>query len=170
MRPEVQLVREIVVIGTPAPGGNKNGFPIYKGSKAKGTREFTGRVVVAEQNKKVKPWREQVERAAHGGESLSSRATPLDEPLVVQYRFTLAKPATVSLQHRPYPSVKPDNDKLVRATQDALTDAGVWCDDARIVGTLISKAYVGGFHPDGTPAMAVPGCAVVIFRVMSPCT
>jgi hypothetical protein len=44
--------------------------------------------------------------------------------------FVLARPRTV---RRPYPSVTPDLSKLVRAVEDALTDAGVWRDDALVV-------------------------------------
>ncbi len=37
--------------------------------------------------------------------------------------------------------VKPDADKLVRATLDALTTAGAWCDDSQVM-PLAFKAYV----------------------------
>jgi crossover junction endodeoxyribonuclease RusA len=36
----------------------------------------------------------------------------------------------------------PDLDKLVRSIFDAMTDAGVWLDDAQVVKVVASKAYV----------------------------
>ena len=38
---------------------------------------------------------------------------------------------------------KPDSDKLDRSTRDALTQAGVWEDDNRVVDAHISKRYEG---------------------------
>ena len=35
----------------------------------------------------------------------------------------------------------PDLDKALRASFDAITDAGVWTDDARVVYVLASKSY-----------------------------
>lgn len=33
---------------------------------------------------------------------------------------------------------------LLRAVGDALTDAGVWADDAQMIATTARKAYAGG--------------------------
>src|ERR1035441_4214633 len=44
--------------------------------------------------------------------------------------------------------------KLVRSTEDALTDAGAWDDDARIVECRSGKRYPG----EGPDALDVPGC------------
>jgi crossover junction endodeoxyribonuclease RusA len=40
-----------------------------------------------------------------------------------------------------YPIVAPDLDKLVRAICDAITDAGLWHDDAQVVGIAAEKRY-----------------------------
>jgi crossover junction endodeoxyribonuclease RusA len=37
--------------------------------------------------------------------------------------------------------VRPDLDKLVRAVLDALSEAGVWRDDAQVVSVVARKAY-----------------------------
>jgi crossover junction endodeoxyribonuclease RusA len=59
----------------------------------------------------------------------------------------------------------PDLSKLCRSTEDALTDAGVWADDARVVryGDL-GKVYVSSPDPD---ALDVPG-AVIRVRAYVP--
>jgi crossover junction endodeoxyribonuclease RusA len=155
-----------VVRSNPEPGGNKSGFPIYRGSVAKGTREFTGRVVVAEQNRKVRGWRAAVEFAIRPqGPHRPAIADMIQGPLVAKFWFSLKRPGRVPPERLGYPSVKPDCSKLIRATEDAITDAGLWADDARIVALIVSKAYVGGHHADGTPALDEPGCAVEIFTI-----
>jgi crossover junction endodeoxyribonuclease RusA len=40
-----------------------------------------------------------------------------------------------------YPVTKPDRTKLLRALEDALTDAGVWRDDTQVVSGDVSKRY-----------------------------
>lgn len=51
---------------------------------------------------------------------------------------------------------KPDGSKLQRSTEDALTDAGLWRDDARVVEWIGVKAYPGE-HPD---ALHAPGARI----------
>lgn len=163
--PAVAHRLSFTVFGDPEPGGSKSGFAIYRGSAAKGTREFTGRVAIADTNKHVARWRALVRQACrpHGRPLIFPC---LDGPLVVRFMFTLHRPESVKLNRRPYPSVKPDCSKLVRGTEDEITQAGLWRDDARIVSELISKAYAGNQHADGTPALDVPGCVVDIFEIM----
>lgn len=59
----------------------------------------------------------------------------------------------------PYPAGTPDLSKLCRATEDALTDAGVvWADDAQVVEyTRLAKVYAG--QPG---ELAVPGAVIMI--------
>jgi Holliday junction resolvase RusA-like endonuclease len=108
---------KIVVYGQPAPQGSKR-FVGLRGGKG----------VMIESSKAVKPWREAVKHAA-----LDVRAdAPIDEAVVVRMVFTVAKPKSAP-KRRTWPCRKPDLSKLIRSTEDALTDAGVWTDDARIV-------------------------------------
>ena len=51
-----------------------------------------------------------------------------------------------------------DLSKLVRSTEDALTDAGTWEDDSRIVHCVASKVFPGE-HAD---ALASPGAVIRI--------
>lgn len=59
-------------------------------------------------------------------------------PIAVEVRFYLPRGSSVK---RERPSVKPDIDKLLRATFDALTGIA-WSDDAQVVEVTASKFYV----------------------------
>lgn len=110
-----------------------SGTPIPQGSKT--VAQHGGRAWVRDANAgKLKPWRENVAtaaRASHDGDRL-------DGHLSVDMLFLLPRPTSVI---RPFPSVKPDLDKLVRAVMDGITDAGVWADDARVVELWTAKTY-----------------------------
>ena len=131
----------IVAIGTPGPQGSK---------RFMGTRG--GRGVLIESSKKVKPWREAVVWAAReaGGRVVG--------PVVVEMIFTLPKPKSAPKRRKLWPDRKPDLSKLVRSTEDALTDAGAWEDDARVVELRTAKRYPG----EGADALDVPGCVIRI--------
>lgn len=158
-----------VVLGQPQEGGNKSAIPIYRGSRAKGTREFTGRHVVLEgktpkKRIQVRAWRELVSEAVR--ESPLWKHRGLESPIVAKWYFTMRSPIKIPKERLGFPAVKPDVDKLVRATCDAVTDSGFWNDDGLIVSEIISKAYVGMMHADGTPALDEPGCVIEIFRIL----
>lgn len=114
---------EIIVFGNPAPQGSKKFVGVNK----------AGRGIMVESVKSVRPWRMDVKAAAE--EVMRSRGDTLalDGPLVVSMVFTLAKPSSAPKRRTTYPDRKPDLSKLVRSTEDALTDAGFWVDDARVV-------------------------------------
>jgi crossover junction endodeoxyribonuclease RusA len=96
---------------------------------------------MAESSKKVRPWRNDVKEAAL---LVRNGAPPLDGPLSVRMIFTVPKPVSAPKRRRLYPMRKPDVSKLARSTEDALTDAGIWTDDARIVEYLrLAKVYPG---------------------------
>jgi Holliday junction resolvase RusA-like endonuclease len=135
---------KIVVYGQPAPQGSKR-FVGLRGGKG----------VMIESSKAVKPWREAVKHAA-----LDVRAdAPIDEAVVVRMVFTVAKPKSAPKKRITYPGTKPDLSKLVRATEDALTDAGVWKDDARVVEyERVAKVYPG----EDPEALDTPGAVIVI--------
>lgn len=133
----------IVVYGSPAPQGSKK----FVGMAG-------GHGMLVESSKKVKPWREDVKAAAL---LVRNGAPPLDGPLAVRMIFTVPKPASAPKRRRLYPMRKPDVSKLARSTEDALTDAGIWTDDARITEyTRLAKVYPGE-DPD-----ALEACGAVI--------
>lgn len=120
----------IHVEGTPAPQGSKRAFVV------------NGRAVITEDSKKTRPWREDVRQAAI---SEMAGEAPLDGPIALWVDFYLPKPKSVK---RPYPSVRPDSDKLARAFCDALTSAGVYKDDSQVVDLTVTKRY--GDRPGAT--------------------
>lgn len=82
-------------------------------------------------------------------EPLFGRHVPVRVSLV--FRMTAPKRRT-----RPFPSVKPDGDKLERAVLDGITMAGnVWIDDGQAVEVCWRKRYAGG-------AADPPGCAIAV--------
>lgn len=146
----------IVVRGTPAPQGSKS----FKGMTN------SGRAILAESSKKVKPWRQDVKAAAEAW--IASRIAsdlphrPIDGPVIVRMIFTLKKPASAPKRRRTYPMRTPDLSKLARSTEDALTDAGIWTDDARVIEyRRLAKVYPG---EDGD-ALESPGAVIELVEV-----
>ena len=104
----------------------------------------------------MKPWREAVKGAA-----LQARdgLSPLDCPLVVRMVFTLPKPQSAPKRKTTYPMRTPDLSKLLRSTEDALTDAGIWRDDARVIEySRAAKVYPG----EDPEALESPGVRITI--------
>lgn len=133
----------IEVYGTPAPQGSKKAFALRTAGV------YTGKVAVMEQNHgPVKSWRQAVLEAA---QAKRNGAAPLLGPLTVVMHFYLKRPkshyrigknAGILKDTAPeYPAKVPDLSKLVRATEDALTDAGVWADDALVVEIRTRKLW-----------------------------
>lgn len=144
-------VIRIVVRGMPAPQGSKS----FKGM----TR--AGRAILTESSKKVKPWRLDVKAAAEEFRARSGMA-PIDGPVVASMVFTMPKPKSAPKTRRTYPMRTPDLSKLLRSTEDALTDAGIWTDDARVIRyDRLSKVYPN----EGIDALDSPGCVIEIWEV-----
>lgn len=108
--------------GTPIPQGSKNAY--MRGN----------RPVLVEANKKLKPWRQHVTDTAQQ----IGHTFPQNMPVKLTARFIFERPKSVKRKHM---SVKPDVDKLLRALNDGLTDAGIWGDDSRITSVTATKEY-----------------------------
>lgn len=134
----------ITVWGRPAPQGSKRAF----------VNRYTGRASMVESSKNVKPWREAVKQAVFDADGDSV----ITGPVVLNVTFTLPKPKSAPKTRRTWPDRKPDIDKLCRSTIDALTDAGCWEDDGRIVECRAAKRYPG----EGPDALPRPGARIVI--------
>lgn len=144
----------VVVHGIPAPQGSKR---------------HVGRGVLVESSAAVRPWRDAVRAEAA---QVIATAVGWDvgrlDPVELDAVFTVARPAghyrtgKHSAELKPsapeQPVGRPDLDKLVRSTLDALTDAGVFVDDARVVELSAVKVYPGG-HLD---ALDTPGAVLTI--------
>jgi Holliday junction resolvase RusA-like endonuclease len=107
-----------------------SGLPVPQGSKSVSR---TG--VMYEANKKLKPWRSQVEAAAS---SAMGKTELFDGPVTLAIAFAMSRPKS---SKRLFPSVKPDLDKLVRAIGDALTGV-VYKDDALVIRIDPIQFYV----------------------------
>jgi Holliday junction resolvase RusA-like endonuclease len=145
----------VTVHGTPAPQGSKK----YVGHR---TSKTTGKsaAVLLESSKKVAPWRSAVEAAARLHLAGLSGWTPLDGPLCADMVFTLAKPSSAPKRTRTWPMRYPDLSKLLRSTEDALTTAGIWADDARVVHYERLAKVFPGEHPS---ALDSPGCVIRVW-------
>ena len=130
-------ILQFSVRGVPAPQGSKR----YVGG---------GRMI--ESSKKVRPWREAVKWAAI--EAMPQGWQKLDGPLVLRVHFYMPRPKAAKGLVACWRT--PDLSKLLRSTEDALTDAGVWVDDARVVQANIHKLYEGGENLPGARISVYP--------------
>jgi crossover junction endodeoxyribonuclease RusA len=147
----------IRVLGRPAPQGSKRAF-VIRGGPRKGQA-----AVIESSHDRVKSWRQAVvdeARAAAGWGEMP----PLAGPLEVSMVFVMPRPKSHYRTGRndhllrdsapAYPHGKPDLSKLCRATEDALTDAGIWADDAQVVHyEVLAKRWEG--HAQGLPGAVI---------------
>ena len=84
-------------------------------------------------------------------------------PVMVRMIFTMPKPASAPKRRRIWPMGMPDLSKLARSTEDALSDAGIWRDDARVVeyGRL-AKVYPG----EDPEALDTPGAIIEVYLLV----
>jgi crossover junction endodeoxyribonuclease RusA len=118
-----------------------------------GSKRHVGRGIMVESSTKVKPWREAVKWAF-----LETRKAMMLGPVSVSMFFTLPKPKSAPKKRRTSPDRKPDIDKLVRSTLDALTQAGAIEDDARVVWLTAQKLYPA----EEAYSLPVPGAVIRI--------
>ena len=139
----MKLAYRIIVYGLPAPQGSKR---------------HVGGGVMIESSKKVKPWREAVKAKAEAARERVGQP-PIDGPVRLIVTFTMPKPASAPKRRRTWPMRTPDLSKLVRSTEDALTDAGIWKDDARVVDCASAKVY----PLEGQEALDTPGAVIEVY-------
>ena len=144
---------EIIVLGTPAPQGSKHGYAV----KAKGA--YTGKVAQVESSAKVKPWRMAVKYAALEALPTRDGSAILTGAVSLEVTFRLPRPkghygtgrnaGTIKATAPRRPASRPDLDKLLRSTLDALGEAGVWLDDSQVVTVVGTKHYANNDEPPG---------------------
>lgn len=145
------IVTEFTVHGLPAPQGSKR---------------HVGRGIMIESSKNVKPWREAVKHAALDAIDGNS---PVEGPIRLSIVFWMPRPkshygtgrnASVLKSSAPFWCARtPDLSKLVRSTEDALTDAGVWRDDAQVVQLKVTKVYTENAPGATVTVTLLPGGA-----------
>ena len=140
------------VYGQPAPQGSKR----YVGqSKA-------GKGIIVNASSKLTPWRNDVCVQAIAELDRLDRPAPFSCAVSVHMAFAFNRPKSIKRSKRPYMSIAPDLSKLVRSTEDALTDAGVWLDDSLVVALTATKDYVG----EGQAQLDRPGCVIWVHPVV----
>lgn len=137
-------------------------FNVYGIPGPQGSKRHVGGGRMIESSAKVKPWREAVKWAAREAMAGPDGWAAMDGPLVAVMVFTLPKPASAPKKRQTWPDRKPDLSKLLRSTEDALVDAGLIADDARIVAyARAAKVFPG----EDLNALRSPGCYVEIRRL-----
>lgn len=136
------MIVHIDVLGLPAPQGSKR---------------HVGRGILVESSTKVGPWREAVVAAATNQGAANTR---LDGPVTLDVSFYLPRPkshfkANGALKDTaPFvQSTTPDLDKLLRSTLDALVQAAVIADDARVQHIEARKLYATSERAPGALIM-----------------
>lgn len=134
------------------------GLPAPQGSKRAYVHPTLKRAIMIEDNKKTKPWRQDV---AFFARQAMAGAPPLDGPLVAVLTFHLPRPKSHYLGNdlarmiRPTAprlvGKKPDADKLYRAAGDAMTGI-VYHDDAQLADVHVIKLFAG---PGTEPGLRV---------------
>jgi crossover junction endodeoxyribonuclease RusA len=127
------------VAGMPAPQGSKR---------------HVGKGVMVESSKAVKPWRQDVTAAALDaitGLGDAAEFEPFTTAVDVRVTFYFPRPRSHYGTGRnanrlkdtapDFVPTKPDVDKLLRSTFDALTAAGIWRDDNLAADVRTSKLY-----------------------------
>lgn len=148
---------EFTVYGKPVPQGSKKAF-VIKG---------TNRATVQDTNKgQLDPWRDAVANAAL--KAMNHDPLRLDGPVYVHTRFYFKRPASHYGRQNGQPYLKPtaptfcttypDKDKLDRGVFDALTAAGVYTDDARVVDGGSQKFYADGPNAE----LSIPGAVILV--------
>jgi crossover junction endodeoxyribonuclease RusA len=133
---------------------NVTGLPVPQGSKRAFINRYSGRANIVENNAAgLHTWRNDVRAAAlENGETI-----PAGEPVSAGIIFYLPRPKShygtgrnadlIKPSAPDVPAGKPDLDKLVRGVLDALTSAGTYTDDSRVVLLVTSKRYADGRGP-----------------------
>lgn len=132
-----RLIVELVVHGEAQTAGSKKGFVNKK----------TGKVIITDDAKRSRPWKQQVSGTAY--EAMAG-VPAFDGAVDVEVTFYRARPAGhfgtgrnsqfVKDSAPAYPTTRPDVDKLSRAILDALTGI-VYTDDARIRRKVAEKDF-----------------------------
>jgi crossover junction endodeoxyribonuclease RusA len=133
------------------------GLPVTQGSKRAVLRGKRAGMIDAN-DAKLRPWREAVRAVAT--DTWGNRP-PTAGPVRVLLLFALNKPASAPKTRRTWPmgARSGDVDKLARAVLDAMTDAGIWRDDAQVVRLEVVKDY-----PEHLEQMS-PGAVVRMWGV-----
>lgn len=128
-----RLIASFFVYGVPAPQGSKTSVPTAAGRRMIDGSSPAGRA-------KLRAWRGAVAEAA--AEAASAGVFTGPTRLVLELQF--ARPKSRTRSHHGWHTVKPDKDKVLRATLDGLKDGGLIKDDALICSLEVTAREVVG--------------------------
>lgn len=111
-------------------------------------------MLIATNDADLRAWRARVTACAQS--ALARLPGPILGPVALEATFTLERPRSAP-RGRVWPDRFPDIDKLVRAICDAITRAGLWADDARVIDLTARKTYPDSPCPDrlDTPGVTI---------------
>jgi crossover junction endodeoxyribonuclease RusA len=132
-------------------------FEVQGHPAPQGSKRHVGNDRMVEQSKAVAPWRQDVKHAAQL--AMVGERPYLAGPVAMSVVFALPKPASAPKRKRTWPARRPDLDKLLRSTLDALTGV-VFADDGQVISVHARKAYVN----EGT-YLVTPGATLLIWEV-----
>lgn len=145
------------VYGTPIPQGSKRAF---------------NNVLVDVNRDRLHSWRDDVKQAALTAMEENTAWDRSSQAVIGAFTFTLQRPRHHYVAGDPtrelresaprLHTTKPDLDKLLRSTWDALTSAGVYRDDCILAQTFATKVYV---DPMGYKDLDRPGVKVALTMV-----
>jgi len=123
-----------------------------------GSKRHLGNGVMVESCKNLKPWRYLVQQAA-----VAVNHPTITGPVSLSCVFLFPRPkshftikGTIKPSAPTFHSVKPDGSKCLRSTEDALVDAGLLQDDARIAISSYTKRYATPTEHPGALITIIP--------------
>lgn len=142
------------------------GFDVQDHPAPQGSKRHVGHGRMIESSKHVRPWREAVKESAlkAAAEWLTAQDQPgpviiaRDIPVFVDMTFRHHRPkghyrtgrnSHLLKDNAPeFVTVYPDVSKLIRSTEDAITAAQIWADDAQVVDVHAVQIYTDQY-PEG---------------------
>lgn len=133
-----------IVYGQPQPKGSARGFAVQvKDASGRPVLDQHGhpkyRAIVTSDNPSAKDW----ERSARVAAQTVAGGRFFDGPVSVVIEIGVLRPASVSATRRPFPTVRPDLDKIMRNVFDAMNKV-LFRDDAQVVSVAATKVYCDG--------------------------
>jgi crossover junction endodeoxyribonuclease RusA len=131
------------------------GKPVPQGSGKAITSRSTNRAIFLHSNREqLKGFRAAVKAAVEK----AGVTEPITGPVRVRCDFFLPRPkahyrangSRLRIDAPVFPTTRPDVDKLLRAVNDALTEAGAWKDDSQVVLLNGAKFYASSEGELGT--------------------
>ena len=147
-------------------------FDVYGTPTAQGSKKVVGKILLDVNRDGLHTWREDVKQAALAAMDATPTWDREAQAVLGAFTFTLKRPRHHYVAGDPSRELKdraprlhttrPDLDKLLRSTWDALTAAGAWVDDSRMAQHFATKVYV---DPMGFKDMDRPGVRITLTAV-----